>query len=222
MLVEKNNNKEALEKAQRQMKQLPGSFHDKLFRASMSLPEVYLPFLKRQLPEELAGHIDYDSVQVERASFIDDKLRLSVCDTVFSMNIAKKEGYICCIHEHQSRAEKLMPLRELRYKLNVLEHFAKQNQKKDKPLPLVYLAVVYHNKEQKPYRYSTDITDLIDAPRALIDRYWYKPFQLIDLTRMPDEMLLGRESQNQGIGLLYYTLKHNLEQEREAVTGLSH
>lgn len=71
-----------------------------------------------------------------------------------------------------------------------------------KKLPLVYPMVIYH--AERPYPYSTDIRDGIDASRELIDRYFLKPFQLIDLGQIDDEEL----KRHAWVGVTEFVLKH--------------
>ena len=62
--------------------------------------------------------------------------------------------------------------------------------------------VVYH--AETAYPYSTDIKDIVDAPRILIDRYFLKPFQLIDLARIEDEEL----KTHAWSGVMEFVMKH--------------
>ena len=179
-----------------------GNPHDRAFRASMVLPNVYLPFFKTHLPPALAAAIDFESIKPTESSFVDEHLHAGLCDKVYEATFGEDTGYLVLLVEHQSSAEKLMPLRLWRYTLNILTAAAHQNPGEEKPLPLVYPTVLYHNKY--PYRYSQDIKDLIKAPAELIEEVWGKPFHLLDLTQIDDETLL-----NEGhAGVLQYAFKH--------------
>ena len=69
---------------------------------------------------------------------------------------------------------------------NQINLYIQQNPK-TKTIPLVVPLVVYHNK--KSYPYSTNVKDIVDAPRELIEEYFLKPFLLVDLTKIADEEL---------------------------------
>lgn len=62
--------------------------------------------------------------------------------------------------------------------------------------------MVYHGPQS--WNYSTNINDLVDADKALVDKYFLKPFQLIDLNRITDEEL----QKQPWWGALALTLKH--------------
>ena len=80
-----------------------------------------------------------------------------------------------------------MPFRLLKYICNIIDHHIKIHGVKNINYPLIYPLVVYHGKSKYPF--STNLGDLIDAPQALVDHYFLKPFQLIDLGQIDDETL---------------------------------
>ena len=57
-----------------------------------------------------------------------------------------------------------------------------------KQLPLIFTAVFY-NGTRSPYPYSTDIVECFEASQDLVQEYFMRPFKLIDLTVLSDEML---------------------------------
>jgi predicted transposase/invertase (TIGR01784 family) len=62
--------------------------------------------------------------------------------------------------------------------------------------------VLYHG--QKPWNFSIDLKDLIEAPKNLIDRYFLKPFQLVDLNKISDHVIRERVWS----GIMEFVLKH--------------
>jgi hypothetical protein len=52
--------------------------------------------------------------------------------------------------------------------------------------------------------WRTNIKDLVDAPKHLVDAYFLKPFTLIDLTRIEDEVL----KKTTWAGVMELILKH--------------
>jgi hypothetical protein len=62
--------------------------------------------------------------------------------------------------------------------------------------------VLYHGK--KTWEYSTNIEDLVDAPRNLVANYFLKPFKLVDLSLIADETLRERT----WLGAMELTLKY--------------
>ncbi len=92
-----------------------------------------------------------------------------------------------------------MPAGNLLARFWCLQHLKKHP---EKSIPLVYPMVIYHG--EKIYPYSTDINDLVDAPRELVDKYFLKPFQLIDLGRINDQEL----KQHMWSGVMEFVMKH--------------
>lgn len=93
-----------------------------------------------------------------------------------------------------------MPFRILKYVCNIIDQYLKDHN--TNKIPLIYPLVVYHG--QRPYPFSTDINDLIDAPKELVDRYFLKPFQLLDLGQIDDEAM----KQHAWSGIMEFALKH--------------
>jgi predicted transposase/invertase (TIGR01784 family) len=67
--------------------------------------------------------------------------------------------------------------------------------------------VVYHGEEV--WNHSNNINDLVDAPRALVDQYFLRPFSLIDLNKIEDAELKKRT----WLGVMELTLKHIFAQD---------
>ena len=88
----------------------------------------------------------------------------------------------------------------LKYMCNIIDHHLKTYG--GKKIPLIYPLVIYHGKRKYPF--STDLNDLVDAPSSLIDRYFLKPFQLIDLGQIDDQTL----KQHAWSGVMEFALKH--------------
>ncbi len=93
-----------------------------------------------------------------------------------------------------------MPYRMLKYLCNVIVHYLETTERN--LLPLIYPMVIYHGENLYPY--STDIRDIVDAPRELIEKYFLKPFQLIDLGKIEDKEL----KQHAWVGVIAFALKH--------------
>lgn len=66
--------------------------------------------------------------------------------------------------------------------------------------------VIYHGS---PYQFKTNIADLVDAPKELVEQYFLKPFQLIDLNQIADETL----KQSTWSGIMEFILKHIFERD---------
>jgi len=177
--------------------------HDRLFRKAVSDVRVAKGLMLRHLPKDIKEHVDFNSLKLCKESYIDENLKLHSVDALFSVNIFGDEGYIYILLEHQSKPEKLMPLRMIEYTTKIMGEKARNKEK----VPLVLPLVLYNGK--KKYNYSTDIVDLINAPKEVIEKYLFKSFTLIDLNVVSDESM--REELWSGI--LEYFLKHSRDKD---------
>lgn len=174
--------------------------HDNFFRTAMANKKVAKDFLKAHLPEDIRRVIDLDNLNFQPRSHIDDIRKETIVDILYKTKIADREGYVYLLLEHQSRPDELMPFRILKYICNIISQDLEQTRKKT--IPLIYPMVIYH--AERPYPYSTDIRDLVDAPKELVDRYFLKPFHLIDLAKIDDQEL----KRHAWAGALEFALKH--------------
>ncbi len=165
----------------------PTPNHDTYFRASLTKIEVARSFIEAYLPHSLLKIAKFNTLKIEPTSFIDEQHKNQVADILYSLMLGDSLGYIYVNIEHQNRADKLMPLRMLKYLCGVFDHHLKQH-KNSKQLPVVVPMLIYNGKVS-PYPYSTDIFDLFTAPE-LAKKFQFKPIQLVDLTTIPDDELL--------------------------------
>ena len=213
-MAKNNKHNESTEQNNEKKKRL-GNIHDRTFRSSMSIPEVSKEFFETHLSDDLKSWVLLDTLKYEPTSFVDDELKESICDLVYRVRTTTDNDlYLTILVEHQSKPLKDMSIKVLRYQLNIIEHAYKEHGKDDeKPLPLMATMVFYHGKTAYPY--STDIRDMVKAPRDKIDALWFQPFRLIDTSTIPDEHLLAQAY----LGLLSYTLKHIWEPDFEPYFG---
>lgn len=174
--------------------------HDQFFRTAMSDKRVAKEFLKAHLPKALSKAVDFDALVLEPRHYVSEVRQAAVVDVLFKTKLDGHESYVFLLLEHQSTPDKLMPFRMLKYMCNIIdEHLRKHKTAK---IPLIYPLVVYHGR--RPYPFSTAIYDLVDAPKALVDAYFLKPFQLIDLGQIEDDVL----RQKAWSGVMAFVLKH--------------
>lgn len=178
--------------------------HDQFFRESMKDKRVAKEFLKINLPAEICALIDFDELILQPRSQSNAVRRESIVDVLFKTRIVGREAYIYLLLEHQSTPDPFMSLRVIEYTINAIREYLKQH--RTKTIPLIYPLVVYHGT---PYQFKTDIRDLVDAPRELVDKFFLKPFQLLDLNQVSDETL----KQSMWSGIMEFTLKHIFERD---------
>ena len=126
-------------------------------------------------------------------------------DVVFRCKTkAQKNVYI--VIEHQSTPDRLMPLRILRYKYNLLSKYI-DAKKPPKKVPNVISLVIYHG--EKEYPYSTEVVACFEDERlAASDAF--VPMHVLDLKKMPEGELLDNEGADTILKLL---LKYSREKD---------
>ena len=184
--------------------------HDKLFRGTMHEIEVAQGFLDRHMSEEDKAPLDLSTVKLKNSNLINKNLTEAFSDLVYSCKYKDKslgESRIIILVEHQSTPHKLMPFRVYHYLFNNLANELKENPNLNK-LPAVCALVFYHG-EQTPYPYSMKLQDSFNDPAGLMERFWQKPVELIDVNQIPDEQLLTDNIAD----LLALALKHGRDQD---------
>ncbi|MEC5318904.1 Rpn family recombination-promoting nuclease/putative transposase [Brenneria populi subsp. brevivirga] len=156
--------------------------HDAIFKLFLSDIDVARDFLSVHLPSDIRERCDFTTLRLESASFIDEKLRSRVSDMLYSLHTNTGKSYIYCVIEHQSKPEKLMAFRLLRYCLAAMQQHLEQG---NKQLPLVVPLLFYHGT-RSPYPYSLRWLDNFDNP-LLAGQIYGSAFPLIDLTAISDE-----------------------------------
>lgn len=170
--------------------------HDKVFKETLMDLSVARQFIEEWLPTELQKNAKWETLRVCPNEHLNAELHRSISDILYSLEIAGEKNYLLLLVEHQSTPEALMPFKVLEYQVKIwhrhIENEKTKNKKqklKDKniKLPLIYVMVYYHGK-QSPYPYSTELRDCF-SNQEWADKFLLKPFQLIDLTQIPDEIL---------------------------------
>lgn len=159
--------------------------HDRYIRSILSNTPVAREFFEKHLSPDVIKAIDFSTLEAQKDSFVNDKLRLKVADLLFAVNFNGDPGYIYLLLEHASTPDRLLPYRMLQYTMGIMDQHLKKS--KDKKLPLVVPLVLYTG--QKPYTYSTDLFDLFGKEKDLARSTLLSPYQLIDLNKIPDETL---------------------------------
>ena len=159
--------------------------HDHLFRSIMARKKVAKEFFLKHLPASLKKIVDFKTLKLQRDSYIGDNLHEQIADLLYSVDFNGISGYIYVLVEHQSKPEKLMPFRILKYMIAIMEdHLHKTG--KD-VLPIVYPIIMYSGS--KTYNYSTNLFDLFGRQKKLALKILWQPCQLVDLATIPDQEL---------------------------------
>ncbi len=159
--------------------------HDGLFKLFLREPDTARDFLAVHLPADIRSQVRLDTLKLEPGSFVDQKLRELHSDVLYSVETAEGHaGYIYCLVEHQSTADRMMAWRMMRYSMAVMDaHLKKGND----TLPVV-VPLLFYQGTVRPYPYSTDWLDCFDVP-ALAREVYSRPWSLVDVSVMEDSDL---------------------------------
>ena len=89
--------------------------HDAVFKKAMREVRVARELMEQHLPKAFIKTVRWDTLRLENASYVDEQLRQSHSDVVYSVKTTQGLAYVYVLCEHQTTAEKLMPLRILDY-----------------------------------------------------------------------------------------------------------
>ncbi len=174
------------------------SHHDAFFKNFLGDINVAQDFLQIHLPASLRQRCDFTTLNICPTTFVDDNFDHHVCDMLYSVKTTQGDGYIYCLIEHQSRPDKLMAFRMMRYSLAAMKQHLDQGFKQ---LPVVMPVLFYHGNRSYPY--STDWRDCF-ADTELARQIYGNPFSLVDVTVIPDEEIMAHRR----VALLELLQKH--------------
>ena len=175
--------------------------HDSLFQKALADKRVAEDFFRQWLPSNIQSLMDWEALAPCQTTFLDEELRRSAGDVLYQTSFQGQSGYLYILAEHQSTVDSLMAFRLLKYTVRIMEYHLDQNNSSAE-LPIVYPLVFYHGQE--PYTGATDIFELFGPHQALARETLFKPFQLVDVTKISDQEL----KQHLWSGTLAFIFKH--------------
>lgn len=163
--------------------------HDKFFREIWSDREVALDFLENYLPAEIRSVADMDTLEIQKDTFVEKRLRDYYSDILYRVNLADEPGFIHLLFEHKSFPYRWIHLQVQRYMLNIWELLLKQ-EKETRRLPLVIPMVIYHGREE--WGQKRRFREVFSGPVDKLSRY-VPDFEYIlyDLSHLSDEKIRG-------------------------------
>lgn len=173
--------------------------HDAVFKQFLYQPDTARDFLDIYLPSTLRELCDLQTLKLESGSFIEDSLRASYSDVLWSLKTNEGDGYIYVVIEHQSSPDAHMAFRLMRYAMAAMQRHLDAGHK---TLPLVIPMLFYHGA-LSPYPFSLCWLDEFDDP-ALARQLYSATFPLVDITVIPDDEIM----QHRRIALLELMQKH--------------
>ena len=176
--------------------------HDAVFRQMLMHQAVAKDFLQLYLPAPFLAICALDSLQLVSGSFVEEDLRASYSDILYSLRTRHGPGYVYALIEHQSTPDKLMAFRLLRYALAAMQRHLDAGHD---TLPLVVPILFYHGKVS-PWPWARNWQQLFADP-ALAKALYSNDFPLVDLTVMPDNQI-ARHRRMAMLELLQKHIRH--------------
>jgi len=179
--------------------------HDQLFKKAMENPIVAKEFFDAHLPKNIRALVDTNSLKLEKDSFIEQNLKNSFSDVLFTARFDNKDAYLYILLEHQSTPDHFMTFRILKYMISICTRHMTLNPGA-KHLPLVYPLIFYNGK--KLYNVPRNLWGLFENS-GLTKDIWTNDYQLINVHDIPDDELKKRAWS----GVMEFFLKHIHERE---------
>jgi predicted transposase/invertase (TIGR01784 family) len=180
--------------------------HDHFFRQIFSDQAILADFIENYLPRDVVDHLDLNSLELHKESFIDEDLQEHQSDLL--CRIRQKNGedaFLYLLLEHKSYPDRWVALQLLRYKVRIWEQTRTGNEKLAPILPVVF----YHG--MAAWNAPRSLAALLNTPdrwRPYVADFEY---ELFDLSGMQDTNLSGRAPLLAALLILKYIFAADLE-----------
>ena len=154
--------------------------HDKFIKDSLSNKPVAREFFDHLLPDKIRELVDLNHLHLENTSFLDDEMKASACDLLFTTKFDGQPGYLYLLVENQIKPDPIMALRLWEYMLRAWRKHHKEHS--NEPLPVIYPMLFYAG--DKPYNEPMDLINMFaESDQAFARNILYNPFQLVDISQ---------------------------------------
>jgi predicted transposase/invertase (TIGR01784 family) len=168
--------------------------HDAVFRKVFAKPAVAAEFFQDALPEALVENINWNSLVLEPASFVDEEFQSSASDLLFSAQMGDDAALLYCLFEHQSTPDARMPLRLLGYVTRILQRAVSRGEAEPDQLPPIIPVVLFQGP--RSWQPSTRFIDALKVPGGLLPevRKYLLDFEhfLVDLSDWSPDLFRER------------------------------
>jgi len=151
------------------------NIHDNYFKHTFGHPKTAAGFLKGTLSKKLLAELDLSTLHKKDRSFLPTKYRESRhADLLYAVN--KKDGTEICLllHlEHQSKHDKLMPVRIMEYHTAIIRAYIQDGHEK---VPPILTFVFYHGENE--WESATSIADIFTDFELYLNESLKKSFLL--------------------------------------------
>lgn len=188
--------------------------HNNFFQYALSHPAAARNLIELHLPADLVQILDLDSLELQKDSFVDDELRDSYSDMLYSIRLSGQdgepvEGQVYLLLEHKSQSDPMTCFQLLRYIVRIWE----QRLRKGQSLCPVFPLVIYHGQEA--WSAPVGLEELIGGPDVLFEHGVRMAYPVVDIGQIPDELLATDPFLQSVLGLLKYSRTRNFEDKLE-------
>ncbi|MBK8252045.1 MAG: Rpn family recombination-promoting nuclease/putative transposase [Polyangiaceae bacterium] len=167
--------------------------HDTLVRRVFGNPKHARGELQHLLPKALSARINWSTLKVEPGAFVDEALKASYSDLLFSVELDGSKTFIYLLLEHLARPQRFLLFRLLGYLVRFLDRWL-QDHPNATHLPVVIPILLCHGRT--PWTYPLCFEELVNAPpdvRVLVQDFIPKFRALVDdLSTVSDDALRTR------------------------------
>lgn len=182
--------------------------HDELFKHTFGNPRHAANALQSILPASIAAVLEWSTLAVKPGTYVNEELRSRHSDQLYIVDIKGKDGLVYVLFEHQSRPDRLMPLRVLEYVVRIWRRLLKADPKL-KTLPPILPVVVYHGR--RGWSAPTRLSEMyaLDGETLEALRPWLPEatFVLQDLTQTDDAWF--ENTLSAAVAVVLGSLKHS-------------
>ena len=190
--------------------------HDKLFRTVFGDPAETVGLLRAYLPEPLATELQWSSLTLQDATFVDERLRDSQSDLLFAIDRAAGDppAWLYVLLEHQSQPDRWMPFRLLKYCCRIWDRDRRMHPRERGLRPIIPL-VFYQGRGR--WRHATELAELFAA--SVREWPWVPRFThlLIDQSSIVPGEVRGRLPGRIAQLMMMAPFRHRREALRRAV-----
>ena len=163
--------------------------HDKYFKDMFGKKDNARAFFSSYLPPEVLKHLDLESIEIVKESFIEKDLKEYFSDILYKVNLSEESAYIYLLFEHKSYSDRLTALQLLEYMVKIWRLHLKQNPLAE-GLPIILPLVLYHGTQK--WKHGTRLSSLLSGPvESFMDYIPDFQFLLYDLSSYRDEDIRG-------------------------------
>ncbi|MGL1890753.1 MAG: Rpn family recombination-promoting nuclease/putative transposase [Spirochaetaceae bacterium] len=155
--------------------------HDRQYKKVFSTPILAQKLLTSFVHEKFIKHLDFDTMTRKDKSYVTPNMKKYESDIVYEIYFKDRPVYIYILMEFQSTVDKKMPIRFLRYILELYEDNGKNSE--TGLYPAIFPLLLY-NGEAK-WTAKRDISEIIDStiPGKYIPNFKYYPILINEIEK---------------------------------------